>query len=87
MLTLKKEKYEMSKTPLESYIEKMVDEAINRREFELKEEEARLIARKLEPIIDKLVAEQVKIHFKLLAEHYLNYTKPKEEDSGYAKDT
>jgi len=73
--------------PLDYYIQSKIEIALEKHETSIKKEDADKIVQTLLPEIDKIVANQVKLHLKILSEFLLESLKEKEENSGDAKDT
>jgi len=53
----------------------------------IKEEDAQKIVQTLMPLVEKVVAEKIKLHLTILAEYLIESLMKKEENSGDAKDT
>lgn len=73
--------------PLDDYIQKKIEEALEQHETTIKKEDAFAIVSAILPEIDKLVARQVKLHLKILGEFLAESLEEKEENSGDAKDS
>lgn len=64
---------------IEEYLKKLVEEAINKREFKIKEEEAKEIVESILPELEKMVAKTVLKHFKELNIYFQEKFKDPEE--------
>jgi len=66
--------------PIESYVEEVVNKILNKRDVELKREDAEEIVQTILPEIEKIVSKIILKHFKALATHVqLNLRDPEEK--------
>jgi len=77
----------MEKHPLDDYIQKKIKEELDKHDTVIKEEDAQKIVQTLMPLVEKVVAEKIKLHLTILAEYLIESLMKKEENSGDAKDT
>ena len=54
---------------MEDYLKTLINQVLDKREIELKEEEANKIIKSIIPELDDLISKRVKQHFALLANH------------------
>jgi len=73
--------------PLDDYIQRKIEEALERHESTIKKEDAFAIVSAILPEIDKLVAKQVKLHLRILGEFLSESLDEQEDNSGDAKDS
>jgi nucleoid DNA-binding protein len=70
--------------PLDDYIQNEIQKALEYHETSIKKEDAFAIVSAILPEIDRLVARQVKLHLRILAEFLVESLEEKEENSGDA---
>jgi hypothetical protein len=73
--------------PLDEYIQQKIEEALQTHDSIIKEEDAQIIINTIMPMVDKVVAEKIKLHLKILAEYLIESLKTQEENSGDAKNS
>lgn len=75
----RKKKIETPKNPIEIFVEEAVKEALDKKEFEIKKEDAEIIVQAMLPEIEKMVSKIVLKHFKALALYAQTKLKDPEE--------
>jgi hypothetical protein len=61
--------------PLDEYIQQKIEEALQTHDSIIKEEDAQIIINTIMPMVDKVVAEKIKLHLKILAEYLIESLK------------
>lgn len=65
--------------PIESYVEKVVNKILDKRDVELKKEDAEEIVQTILPEIERIVSKIILKHFKALATHVQSNLRDPEE--------
>lgn len=75
----------MQKHPLDAYIQEKIEKALEKHDHVIKEKDAQKIIETLMPLVEKVVAQKIKLHLRILAEYLIESLTKQEENSGDAK--
>ena len=66
----------MEKDSLDSYIQEIIKESIEKHDWKIKKEDAQQIIETLVPLIDNMIADRIKQHLTFLANHLIDSLNP-----------